>query len=671
MRKYVQPRLALSNAFGNALVLCVLVGAAACGDSDGSTNTTGIPDECNPLGGEGCLKPWPSATYLTVDDTSATGFRVDLPVAAMPTNIDDRPVDPGWLNRWDGFSPSGPMLVSFPGGVSTDGLPPHTDPDASLAPTSPIVLLDMDRGERVPFFAEIDQNTIEVTRRDLIIRPLARLKEKTRYAVAITRGVKAADGSELSRSPGFAALVEGAEFGHPRFGAIKERWPAIESALAAAGVDTNDLVLAWDFVTASDEFLRSDLTTMRAQALPAIGDTGANLSFTITSTEPNLPTTYKRYLGTFESPDFLTAGETDASVLRRGDDGLPKMDGMRDARFAAIIPRCIEDTERYPLPRPTIVFGHGLFGSSEEYLSDGFVIDIANEFCFVIVAGDFIGLSSRQLQLAPLAVNDMNRGPQISEKLGQAIIDFIALEHAVRGPMASDPAFQVDGQAVIDPTNVHYLGGSLGGIMGNTLLAYDPYFTKGVLAVPGGVWSMLFERSAAWSALLGAAQGSYTDPALYQLVVAFLGMAMEPFDPITTAAHVTKDPLFGQPAKEVLLWYTLGDCLVTNITTEMIVREMGLTVLAPTVKEPWNTPIAEGPLQSGVTIYDEHPTPLPPDTNVPPIDDNGTHSGVNRNGAVLRQVEQFLLFDQIVPTCMQGDEIVACDCNPDGGGVCD
>ena len=49
--------------------------------------------------------------------------------------------------------------------------------------------------------------------------------------------------------------------------------------------------------------------------------------------------------------------------------------------------------------------------------------------------------------------------------------------------------------------------------MGNVFMAYDPNITRGVLAVPGGDWSMLFERSNAWYALLGAAQGSYTDPA--------------------------------------------------------------------------------------------------------------------------------------------------------------
>jgi hypothetical protein len=237
--------------------------------------------------------------------------------------------------------------------------------------------------------------------------------------------------------------------------------------------------------------------------------------------------------------------------------------------------------------------------------------------------------------------------------------------------MAAAADFQYNGTSVIDPEKVFYIGGSLGGIMGNTLMAYDPSFKKGVLAVPGGVWSMLFERSAAWFALLGAAQGSYTDPEVYQLVVSFLGLAMEPYDPITTAAHVIKDPLFGQPAKDILIWYTIGDCLVTNISTEMVLRTMGMKVLGPSVRSPWRIDVAEGPLSSGATVYDEHPSPMPPDTNKPPSEDNGTHSGVNRNPSALRQVEQFLLQNQVVAECKSGQTVVACNCNPDGGGVCD
>ena len=81
--------------------------------------------------------------------------------------------------------------------------------------------------------------------------------------------------------------------------------------------------------------------------------------------------------------------------------------------------------------------------------------------------------------------------------------------------------------------------------MGNTFMAYDPNITKGVLAVPGGVWSLLFERSTAWHAAASARRRARTrirrSTSSY---LAFLGMGFEPYDPITTAAHVIKDPLF-------------------------------------------------------------------------------------------------------------------------------
>jgi pimeloyl-ACP methyl ester carboxylesterase len=340
------------------------------------------------------------------------------------------------------------------------------------------------------------------------------------------------------------------------------------------------------------------------------------------------------------------------------------MDGMRDARFAAIIPQCVESM---PLPRPVIIFGHGLFGSSEGYLDDQFVIDLAQDNCFVIIAGDFIGLTDRQLALAPLAVNDMNKGPGITEKLAQAVIDFIALETVTRKVMSTAPEFQYAGTAVIDPTKTFYVGGSLGGIMGNVFMAYDPNITKAVLAVPGGVWSLLFERSNAWHLLMGAAQGAYEDPEVYQLNIALLGMGFEPYDPITTAAHVIKDPLPGIPVKNIDIWYAIGDSLVTNISTEMVARTMGLDMLAPSVRTVWGMPAKPGPLANGITLYDEHPTPMPSDLNIPPTSDNGTHSGVNRNPSALRQVYQFLLQDGVVQTC-GGDTPAACDC---ATGACD
>ena len=232
--------------------------------------------------------------------------------------------------------------------------------------------------------------------------------------------------------------------------------------------------------------------------------------------------------------------------------------------------------------------------------------------------------------------------------------------------MSTAPEFSYMGKPVVDTSKIYYIGGSLGGIQGNTLMAYDPNLQRGVLAVPGGDWSLLFERSNAWHLLMGAAQGSYTDQSYYQLNLALLGMAMEPYDPITTAAHVIKDPLFGNPTKNILMWYSMGDCLVTNLSTEVVARTMGIQMLDPSVKQPWGITQIAGPLDNGVVVFDDHPTPLPPDTNVPPATDNGTHSGINKKPAAIRFAQDFLLQSTMIDECKDAGSDVACDCQADG-----
>ena len=634
------------------------VTVAACGGDDGG-NTGGIEDACNPLGGTACLLPWPSAAFLTEDDVSMTGYRLDLDVAGMPINVDGLPIEPAFFNRFDGFAPSGPIVVGFPGGIAGTNLPHPDRPDESLAADSPIVLIDMDQNDRAPFFAEIDQNVTDPLQRTLIIRPLIRLRPGHRYAVGLRRSLKALDGSDLVSPPAFVAVRDGGDYEHPRL--KRDRFEAIFASLDFHGVAKDDLVLAWDFVTASDDFLQEDLLTMRDASLPLIGTDGANLSFTKEAFTGNPALVSKAFKGTFKSPDFLTNDEAIDSILRRDASGLPQAQGMRDANYAAIIPKCAETAT---LPLPTIVFGHGLFGSAADYIDDGFLQTVANQLCFNIVAGDFIGLTERQISVAALAANDLNKASGITEKLAQSVIDFIALENLVRGPMRDDAEFQRAGTPIIDPTRIYYLGGSLGGIMGNVFMAYDVNITRGALGVPGGAWSLLFERSIAWSALKGAAQGSYTDPARVPVLIILLAAHFEPYDPITTAANVINNPLPGTPAKQIMMYEAVGDCLVNNYSTETVVRTMGLSHVTPSVKTPWGIPGTADELTSGFTIYDEHPTPLPPSTtNAQPATDNGTHSGVNKRQAVIDQIREFVLDGRLTQRCRNGQEVAACDCS--------
>ncbi len=638
-----------------------------CGDDISVSTAVDIPDACNPLGGLACLVPWPSAAYLTEANTP-TGVRLDLPVEAMPRNFQDIPIDPAPYNRFDGFSPTGPMVALFPTGVSAEGLPGHREPAASLRDDSATIVLEMATGRRIVHFAEVDENVLFAEERALIIRPLERLVSGSRYAVAIRRSVKAEDGSDLPVPAAFEALVAGRgdSVKHPLMESLAPRYDEIFSALESAGIDRNELVLAWDFVTASDEMLTGDLMTMRNQAMPALT---AELEFTASELPSDPVTTLRMLEGTHQAPNFLSNGEEEDSVLVRGAAGEPTLDGMYDANFAAVVPACVAEAGT-ELPIPVVLFGHGLFGSGSEYVMDDLLPTIANQFCVVVVAGDFIGLTSRQVAVAARAANDVNTLDRLVDKLAQSVINFIALSHMVRGPFASDSHFQLAGQPILDSERVFYLGASLGGIMGNTFMAYEPFITRGVLGVPGGAWSLLLERSLAAGLILPVAKASYRDHlASLQVLTSLLAMRLEPYDPITTAHRVIGDPLPDTPAKELLLYEAIGDSLVSNLSTEMTARTMGIPVLEPSIKLPYGLEGRSGPLTSGLVIYDEHRTPLPPETNMPPSEDNGTHGGVNEREAVLRQVSGFLLEGRIVSQCLDEESNPApCDCST---GVCD
>ena len=71
------------------LYLAILL--VGCGGDNGGTPTE---TECNALGTTGCVLPWPSSVYEREDSTSPTGFRLDLPLGALPVNFDGIEIDP-------------------------------------------------------------------------------------------------------------------------------------------------------------------------------------------------------------------------------------------------------------------------------------------------------------------------------------------------------------------------------------------------------------------------------------------------------------------------------------------------------------------------------------------------------------------------------------------------
>ena len=196
-------------------------GAGGEGASAGTGAVGGVPllgDDCDPIVPSHCGYPFPSNVYLEEDDTTDTGQRVAFGLTTLPkADIADQHTPPSAVSESDGFSAGATLLTHLPGATVT-GLATPWSIERSLVATSPTVLIDAETGEWIPHWSELDRTDFQDDeRRAFMIRPAVRLKDATRYLVAI-RGVVDADGKPLEPSPAFAALRDDESFDHPSVG---------------------------------------------------------------------------------------------------------------------------------------------------------------------------------------------------------------------------------------------------------------------------------------------------------------------------------------------------------------------------------------------------------------------------------------------------------------------
>jgi len=651
-------------------IACTL--AVACSQS-GSTLAPapiadGLPAACNPLRTPGsCMTPWPNAIYLEADPATVTGYRVALVSSTLPVvNVKNTPFDPTRWNQADGFSPAGTLLYYFAERIDPASLVPEDDIAASLGPAAATVIVDMATHERVAHFSGVDENASRSSERQaLLITPATRLKPNHRYAAAITTSVRTVDGGRPTPPPLFSPMLSGLAPSDKLSQAQVARMPAVLASLEAAGIEKSDLVVAWDFVTGSDEALTAHVLSMRDQALAGLGSGHAQggLAYTITSVENDFDAaTLRRIRGTFTVPQFLDNADESKPEAQLVFDaaGAPKMVGSYQAPFTVIIPRAA--TTKAPLP--IVVYGHGIFGSGEGELGGSggsYVQDFANQAGIVVIATDWIGLSSHENPIDSGnngalvdALTDFSQLPWLTDRLQQAIVNNIVLQRTARSSIAQDPAMTVSvagGQPVADPSRVYYYGVSLGGIMGMSLMGYDPDIVLGVLGDGGGFWSALFQRSYNWAEADLIVPGAYPDKLDVQVLLELAQMQFDYSDPATVAPYVLKAPLRGTPKKQILEFMGLYDMSVANVTTEMVARTAGLPLLTPDVVVPWGMTATAGPLPSALTTWNVNGTPRPSDTNLTPSQINVVHGAIRWIPQVEEQIEQFWATESVVDTC--------------------
>ena len=619
-------------------------------DAGGPLPPLVVPQGCNPLASEhDCLLPFPSDYYRAEDATLPSGHRVRLTEAAKLKLTDGGTFDFTDLHPADGYSHGTQVLALFPGGVDTANLPPLSHPTAATGGST--VLLDVQRGEGVLHFAEVDPRAPSDARRALFVRPVVRLRNGARYIVAL-RGLKAKDGTPVTVPEGFRRIRDRQTEGDPLLAPLAARYEKdIFPALATAGVPRSDLQLAWDFTTESEENVTRDMLDVRRLAMAVMEATPP--AVTVTEVRDDVDANVgRRIKGTLRVPLFLESTQPGA-LLARDAQGRVRRNGDAEVPFTLQIPRSVWG--QGGTPARFIQYGHGFFGSQAE--ADGsFVRPFIQATKMVVMTVDWWGMSNVD---APGVLQAMGSNPsqtlRFTDRVHQGMVNQLAVTYAARNTLKALAEVQDKGVAVYDPDQTYFYGISQGHILGGTYVALSPHVRRAVLGVGGADFSLMMFRARPFSQFLSVIAQTVPDALDQQKFAALTQTGFDRIDPLTYAPHVLTNLYPGSPvARRVLVQYGLGDAQVPNVATELHARALGLTQQIPAT---WRVP--QLPAQQG-TIFDSAlvqfdfglPAPLPGTVADLPTQDNAVHEGVRRDDEGRAQVDRFLMpGGQIEATC--------------------
>jgi hypothetical protein len=635
---------------------------------------------------EPCLLPFPNNLLTKPDRTSATGVRLDLPQAAMPTNTNGVQIDVAPYNRHDGFSPGSSIVVRVPG-LDNQAAFDETDPvrledmSQTYATRAPIVVIDAATRERALIWAELDANAGDPEHTTLLIHPGKNLTEGHRYIVAL-RNLKDADGNRLQAPDWFRPFRDQ----HPRVDRGEERrYRSIFRTLQRVRIKRKELYAAWDFTVASRQGLSSRMLAIRDDAFAQLGDSdlsdvqvqGSAPQFTVSSVQDFTPAENPRLLrevqGTFTVPCYLSSASCAIgggfNYNSADPDATPTQPpgNVATAQFVCIVPRAAETAPA----RPSL-YGHGLLGSRTEVRA-GNVQNMAAEHNFVFCATDWWGLSQADVPFDISALQDGNKFPIVIDRLQQGVLNTLFLGRllATSDGFASDAAFRVNGTSLLDSSQLYYDGNSQGGIMGGMTTAVAPDYTRAVLGVTGmNYGGMLLQRSSDFPnfALFLFGQlpgGGYTDKSIHPLLLDLMQQLWDRGEANGYAAHMTSDPLPGTPAHKVLMQIAYGDHQVSQYAAAVEARTVGASVHQPALDLPdriqdanlfYGIPeIQSYPFDgSAIVIWDDGPgrVPPPPLTNTPPSVGPDPHSSPRNTVAARSQKSAFLATNgSVVDVC--------------------
>jgi hypothetical protein len=663
-------------------VLFLILPATGCGGDD----TRAIEEQpgCDPLVPSVCAFPFPSMHFMEPDPDTATGFRVALTPQASPANAREANALRGWINEGDGFPRVTSFTAAFPDAPLDDAnLPTPHDLEASLSAQSPVQLFDLDAGERIPVWAELEQRGTTPVDRALILRPMRGIPFGHRVAAVITDALRHEDGSVPASSPAFAALRDGRPTDSDSVERRRPDFEALFEVLEGHDVPRDRVVLAWQAIVLSRATAQDALPAMVGLATAAVEATAP--TFTVTrcissaledQTDPELacdeddprdsdplnPLTWRRIYGQVDLPNFLGA---DGRILRDAE-GTPMVEGTVAADFVVNVPTSLQGAGEGAAP--VVTFGHGLLAEPGIYIADdddseGQMV-LADRLGAIFIGTRWTGLSGTELGQAAGVISEPDTAPAFAGTLMQGIVHQILLAPFVTQGLMHHPLLQADdgSGSLVDPQRLGYTGISQGGIYGTTYLALSPYVTTGVLHVPSSGYVHLLPHSTEFTAFQSLLDTQVPNLNEQQVFFALGQRIFDAGDPINYVEHIASDPLTDLGPKNALWQCAVGDMLAPWFGCDALMRTGGFPTVDPEVWPIWGVDVRTPPTAPGTSAlqYYDPQLGVAPLTTAHP-QSFGAHKALRRNPEVHAQNEAFFSFED---TAAAGTVINPC------GGPC-
>ena len=585
--------LAAATATVVALALAALNPAAASAKAPVAS--------CQPYASRPCLFPFPDNRLTVPDRASATGLRVNLPTGAMPVNKQGVRVSPAPYDANDGFSPGSAILIHISGldnarALKRTGAVPLTDLAQTYARRAPIVLIDQATGRRQLIWAELDWNAKSPATTDLLIHPASLLPEGHTFIVAL-RDLRTASGRLIGAPRWFADLRAGGRL--PRAEAAQHaRYTKIFKALKRAGIAVSpQLYAAWNFTVESARGLTGRMLAIRNNAFAQLGDrnladgvdTGSAPAFAVTGTKAMTAPGGQALTevdGTFQVPCYLLAcGAGTAPGFHYASHALYATPTQIPGRVATTNFECVIPTSATAsAPARIVLYGHGLLGSADEIATSLGIGEIATSYDMVYCSTDFWGLASSDTLNDAAALGNLNLFGAVIDRLQQGALNMLFLGRLMLNPagLASSPAFQQGGHALIETSNLYYDGNSQGGIEGGMVTALSPDVRRAVLGVTGIDYAnLLVQRSTDFAPFGQLLYAAYPDQSLHPLLLDLMQQLWDRGEPDGYAEQMTTHPLPGTPSHQVLMQIAYGDHQVSMYSAAVEARTVGASAYQP------------------------------------------------------------------------------------------